>query len=906
MSPQAKTVWAKTDMVNPDPRRWLPLHRHLADTMATADQIWEHWLPEHIKQTITQDTGDETNAKNTFLFLAGIHDCGKASPAFAIQISLSSDYKYLVDRMEASGLTISPKLTLQDDNRCLYRHELVGYETIFSWLTSHKVSEKTAATYATVIGDHHGNGVTSDSIDRILNAGKRYLGDKSWKDVRNEFVDIQYKESGMQLPTQPLSRRSQILLGALVIMADWIASDQTLFPLTGSDNVSSIQRAEDAWKRLRLPEPWNPQPSEDINKLYNARFGFMPRRIQTELFRLAWAIDRPEVICVEAPMGEGKTEAALAAAEVLCHRFGFGGIYFALPTQATADAMLERLLHWVERMPSDGRPEAASVFLSHSKRMFNDTFDELPWAVSNVDDGHLQAVSNDWLRGRKRGNLADFVVGTIDQVLAVALKERHMVLRHLAMASKVIVLDEIHACDAYMDEYLEDALEWLGYYEVPVILMSATLTSERRFQLLDAYERGRGHAMESFISAVDTPLLSHSGGILSMPSKTNRHMNVDIVLADDDPVWLRELAAQTVAANGRIAIIRDTVFRAIETFRYLKKHGLNPILDHSRFTARDRSRQDRLVMEAAGPDASKPAIVVATQVIEQSLDVDFDVMVSDVAPMDLLLQRVGRLHRHDKQRPAGFENPRVYVAGVRFDYGSPKFARGIGKVYGNWPLYRTLNVLDLRHTGSRAYIQLPQHLPLLVEKAYRPDGSKWPEEWQAFQKWSEKTAMQSYKAHNPRMLPTPHRDNPDAPSLDGWLNVSKSDKDSMETGKFGVRDGGDTCDVILLNKEHGCLYPMGSDEPLPLDPMDMNRDEWKDIMSSSITVSRFMTGGMGLKQFVDLIDSNAPEAWRMLVETGPLQGQSAIVFENGSRRFLRKGTTPLTLAYDPEEGWRTE
>jgi CRISPR/Cas system-associated endonuclease/helicase Cas3 len=215
-------------------------------------------------------------------------------------------------------------------------------------------------------------------------------------------------------------------------------------------------------------------------------------------------------------MGDGKTEAAMMAAEVLAARSGAGGVMIALPTQATSDAMFRRMMEWIEHQPAvepegsvvpdGGEPDdRRSVFLAHGKAWLNPDFRAVPRGRSLARD--MDSDSDDraktrgkcvdhgayvdqWMTGRRKGVLADFVVGTIDQVLFVSLQSRHVALRHLALARKVVILDEVHSFDAYMDVYLERALEWLGSYGVPVIALSATLPSELRKRLLDAYQRG--------------------------------------------------------------------------------------------------------------------------------------------------------------------------------------------------------------------------------------------------------------------------------------------------------------------------------------------------------------------------------------------------------------------------------
>ncbi len=198
------------------------------------------------------------------------------------------------------------------------------------------------------------------------------------------------------------------------------------------------------------------------------------------------------MMIIEAPMGEGKTEAALAVTEIFAARSGAGGCFIALPTMATGNAMFPRMLHWLKRLPN--KAGTHSVFLAHSKAALNEEYTTLArqdnGRITDVDrDGTegewqprsdervapAQLVAHHWLRGRKKGMLSSFVTGTIDQLLFTGLKSRHLALRHLAMAGKVVVVDEAHAYDTYMNSYLDRVLSWLGAYGVPVVVLSATL-----------------------------------------------------------------------------------------------------------------------------------------------------------------------------------------------------------------------------------------------------------------------------------------------------------------------------------------------------------------------------------------------------------------------------------------------
>lgn len=920
------TIWAKTDMQHPSPERWLPLTRHLEDTREVAKLIWRRWLSPHVKAILADDLGTEAAAYATYQFLAATHDIGKASPAFAVQLLLNDhrimeNYEYLIQRMEDSGYKIPS--AARGPMRGKFRHELVGYYAMRKWLHDHQCDDITAESYADVLAAHHGSGIDFNAIRRTWGQGrfagktppnKAYVGTGAWGDARNTLIDMQWTDTGMTMPEGPLTRRAQLLLTAMVIMADWIASDQTRFPLIGNYETSSEQRAAQAWDELKLPEPWHPQTTQDESSLFEERFGFAPRPFQQEAIHIARTMREPGIMVLEAPMGEGKTEAALAAAEILASRFGLGGVYFALPTQATANAMFDRLLAWLNRMPANGRPVAESVFLAHGRNQFNDSFNALPaWFDGGIGideqegDGYLHAVANSWLRGGKRGNLANFVVGTIDQVLAVSLRSRHLVLRHLSMANKVVVLDEVHACDAYMSQYLDRTLEWLGRMRVPVILLSATLTPDKRRELIDEYENGispdpRPRDDGNRRETIATPLISTIGGS-SAPDGSGRKSTMKVRLLHGGE--LDRIVDDAWNAGAKIAIIRNTVGRALSTYDELRKHGYQPVLDHSRFTAKDRAAHDDNVLSVLGPSAHGPAIVVATQVMEQSLDVDADIMISDMAPMDLLLQRAGRLHRHEQPRPEGYEQPTLLLDGVMVDGESVRFdgSLKVGYVYREWQLMRALAVMGF-HDSATATVRFPADIPRLVAEAY--DGNAptvWNGEDKALENWQEAIAAKVEKTRRGGMLSGPWQSREEGPLMVNWLAVGKDDPSNDENRS--VRDGRDSIDVILMERDgDGNLHAFGDDKPLPLDPFDMDRAEVNSVLSRTVSVSATMLSGMPLDAFRDAI-RNVERDWFVdgLGKHGPLQGRPILVLGGGSA-VVDAGDRALRVEYDSNRGLR--
>ena len=500
LSAAARSVWAKASRTD-DTSMSLP--RHLADAAAVAGHLWDGWVPASVRARVAAALpGGQDDGRLLVTWLAGIHDVGKASPAFAVQVEETAPH--LTDAMRRQGLDVPYPLP----DRRLVRHELVGHHAVSRWLVdAHEFRPRTAATYAVAVGGHHGAPPNLEDLKRAREM-PRLVGRDSWAAVRTELLDHVADRTGASTrlaawSTCALPIPVQVVVGALVILADWLASDEDLFPYEGPR--SSAERAADAWARAGLSPPWRAAaPPADTGALFARRFalpdGSRPRPVQETVLDVVRRPEVPGLVVVEAPMGEGKTEAALAAAEVLAHRTGAGGLFVALPTTATSDAMFTRVRDWVERLPSSDGPGVLSLHLAHGKAALNPDARSLPRgggaacvAADGGDGGGggpVDAVADQWLHGRKRGPLASVVVGTIDQVLFAALKSKHLVLRHLALAGKVVVIDEVHAVDVFMSSYLQRALHWLAAHGVPVVLLSATLADGQRRSLVEAYASG--------------------------------------------------------------------------------------------------------------------------------------------------------------------------------------------------------------------------------------------------------------------------------------------------------------------------------------------------------------------------------------------------------------------------------
>lgn len=811
LSAATLSAWAKSDSGGGS----LSLVRHLADSAAVAGIVWDRWLPVRTKMMISAGLpGGIGDGRVLLCWLAGVHDIGKLTPAFACQVA------DLADRMHLFGLRIGS----MPANRRALPHGLAGQVALERFLHKQGWSIKVARSYSSVIGSHHGRpptGAESDAAPHL----PALLGGAEWERCREELLSYMSESVGavdrlsdwreVRLPLP-----SQVLLTAAVIVADWIASNQDLFPLD-SDRVSNSFAAQ-AWKQLGLPEPWTPSPAPAGAELFRSRFdlpeGAGIRPLQSQCLRLAEQMPAPGLMIIEAPMGEGKTEAALLAAEVLARRFGLGGVFVALPTMATSNAMFDRVHQWIDRLPDS----AGSIFLAHGKAALNSTFSQLRhkgFASVGMDCGDDSVIAHAWYVGKK-GPLANMVVGTIDQVLRAALKVRHVMLRHLALANKVVIIDEVHAADAYMGTYLSRCLEWLGAYRVPVLLMSATLPPAQRHSLLDAYQRGvrNGEVTDEIPAPVSYPSVSVWPAVdqPAFVAASGRCLNVGLEWLDDDPGTVIAALREALCEGGIAGIVCNTVSRAQQIFSALLEDpdfaDDELLLVHSRFVSNHRAALEDRLRALLGPPGKgqRPNrfVLVGTQVIEQSLDIDLDILITDLAPLDLMLQRIGRLHRHAREmRPPRLERARCLVRGLDRSTAVPVPVKGSLAVYRAARLLRAAAVL---HRRTSTVIAIPADIPGLVTEAYSESFTA-PPGWEAAlgaadAEWADFVADQKRRA-NDYLLGAPYGERT---NLRGWLIAEASDDVEGVGGQAQVRDAEDSIEAIVVQRRADGVHALAT------------------------------------------------------------------------------------------------
>lgn len=910
LSKQARSLWGKSD--GDEGACWLPLYMHMLDSEGIAGRLWDEWLPEGTRATLIRALGGEPRqARRLACFIAGAHDIGKATPSFqgmpcgrgGLTLEHIPSKAGLPFGEDIKGHRVSHPVA-----SCLILLDVLV--NVYGW------DVRGAKSVAAVVGCHHGkppadkdvpNRIREEELPQAQGLGWDEESAGRWESVQKELIALVARAVGLTsddlaaLGGTFVPAPAASLLTGLVIMADWLASDQGLFPYvsrgyddedidadrlrlppsTWEDVARQVSRA---WGRAGLIPAWHEDlvSGMSIDDLYRERFGFLgsmrPRPVQQAAVEAALSVETPGLMIIEAPMGEGKTEAALAAAEVLAARTGRGGVCMALPTMATTDAMFGRVHRWIERLPHDGGSDARSMFLAHGKARLNEEFQGLRRiggrraAFSMAEDlqegGEAQrspsdsAVVSQWMQGRKKGMLANFVVCTVDQVLMGALEMKHLSLRQLSLANKVVVIDECHAYDSYMRCYLNRVLGWLGAMGVPVVLLSATLPIDQRHEMLESYLSGQcaapvqvsargakrkrpprfsdsegssavgtsaslqGTAAAPAVSdtqaqptgAQETsayPLITYTDGTKGIcsvdPDPSDRSLEVGIALAEDGDDDLVALLEGCLKGGGCAGVICTTVTRAQHAAQVLRSaFGHDAVvLAHSRFTDLDRMASETRLRNLLGPEATREngkrperLIVVGTQVLEQSLDIDFDVLVSDVAPIDLAMQRLGRLHRHRRQRPCGLEAAVCYIRGIEtWEEDGPVFSKGVATVYPAATLLETLGILGLTDEGTSCTVGLPADIARTVRDAYG-DKVALPQAWRERYEKDKGTRVDEVGRKKAKAGACLLRDGAamvrQRETLVNWYKAKDLETRDQDYGPRAVRDTGETVEVLLL------------------------------------------------------------------------------------------------------------
>ena len=778
--------WAKTDRDSDaeiPPYHLLPYHNldvaAAAQVLLEQNTLWRRRLSEAL------DLEDE-RLLSFVTFLFALHDIGKYAGSFqhlneklCAKLGAGTRKKAYSVRHDTLGYLLWRDVL----------HEVMWAE---DWLGIKELDELADEDpeggwdymdpLAQAVTGHHGAPPQPENqhMRRFFSESARQAAVAYAKEVRAllipnpPFVRWDYEEH------VPRAQRTTWMVAGLTVLADWIGSNagpngEYFFRFEEEFEEENAhlekywskaqEQAREAVHAAGVTAPVASAAATGLHELFpkHAENDHDPTPLQQHA--IEYPIESgPQLFILEDATGSGKTEGAVVLTHRLMQQGEAEGAYVGLPTMATANAMHERLTDTYHRLFKEN--SSASYVLAHSARehvpsyqdtirLENPSSDPGEASDSQDDDQEKekdltgQAQCAAWLAdNRKKALLANVGVGTIDQALIGTLPSRHQSLRLLGLGRSVLVVDEVHAYDEYVSSLLRHVLRFQAAMGGSAVLLSATLPGKLRQKLCDAFRQGLPDGEKDTVEEDHFPLVAHvspGGNIDEMPidrsDRSKHHVGVEFFEAEKGAgEEARKCVSEkllTVARDGGCACwIRNTVDDAISAWKDLREQHDDPdkvLLFHARFTLGDRQGKEAKVLrhfgEESGPDERGGYILVATQVVEQSLDLDFDYMVSDLAPIDLLIQRAGRLHRHLRggQRPDAASSAVIGILTPTFSDEPPKtwYANLFEKAQYVYPhaghLWRTMKVLK-----DKERIHIPEDARTLLEAVYREDDLEHP------------------------------------------------------------------------------------------------------------------------------------------------------------------------------------
>lgn len=709
---------------------WHLLPYHCLDVAA----VGRMWLEDDkpLKSRIAYSIGVDVDDKKLYgiiCFFLTLHDLGKFDIRFESKVPEIRDTIW--KEIDLNDLQLSSAEITGFD------HGKAGYDLFIRFCPQlldlnerdEEILDKWKPWVAAVCG-HHGviprnaEWHNPNAEDKILKHDR--LARQAWFISMLDLFGVNTKD----IPV--LQEMNQGFLAGFCSVADWIASNE-MFVRWCKNEIPVHRYFEDALEHCKKKDILK---KIGITGYHASKFAGVkallgpkdePRQIQTLVDSLP---TEPGLIIIESTTGSGKTEAALAYAWRFIDNGLSDAIVFALPTQATADAMLERLQNFALVLFEGGD---SNLVLAHGKAKYNETFANLkaasrPGASQKGDQGSVQCA--EWIScSRKRVFLGQIGVCTIDQVLLSVLPVRHNFVRSFGVGKSVLIIDEVHAYDRYMYGLLEEVLKRQKAAGGCAVLLSATLPAIQKQELFGAWEDD-GHGTTIDVNAA-YPLISRltvSGNSTEVTVDKSemppaRDVGIELTISQDmepDDSGFTKLI-NAASGGATVAIVCNIVQSAQRIARHLRGVCVVPVdIFHARYRFKDRKSKEAAAKNSYGKTAPRTTgrILVATQVVEQSLDLDFDWMVTQLCPVDLLFQRMGRLHRHERKRPAGFENPFCTIlTNENNDFGIHEIIYGDARV-----LWRTRETLKT----CESVIHFPAAYRTWIESVYSKEW--WDEE----------------------------------------------------------------------------------------------------------------------------------------------------------------------------------
>lgn len=734
-------------------RDWHPLVDHCLDVSMVFRALVE--LPG-IRRALEAAAGQPLSSAqlDRLGVFALLHDIGKCNHGFQAKSN--------VQTREVAGHVREVAPLLLCEQLGADAAEALAFDTLCTWfMDSDQASCPTAARFLIAAVSHHGEPQKIDSWEAWGQSATGWPSAKLWRPQagRDPIAGVHALVSlardtfpeafATQVPPLPERVALEHRFSGLVMLADWLGSDTRFFPFRKTADEDRLAFARTQARHALAVSGLDCEPARIALVThvpgFVGLFGREPYPLQSRLAQ-EQAIDADSrLLIAESDTGSGKTEAALAWFLRLYAAGKVDGLYFALPTRVAARELCGRVEGMLKRlMELSGAAPAPCLLAVPGYARATDATDGLPdptgilW--SEEDDAerreHFWAAEHP-----KRFLAAPVAVGTVDQALLSAIKTRHAHLRSVCLDRHLLVVDEVHASDPYMHQLLRSLLDGHRARGGWALLLSATLGEAARALFTGQPTRPLAAAVELFY-----PALTDGRGIPQrVPSPVGRGKAVEVQFRDalDDIETVLGWIAEALAASARVLVVCNIVQRAIDLQRAVEADARIPrtalfALDgvicphHGRFAAADRERLDAAVSARFGKDSAPgPALLIGTQTLEQSLDLDADLLITDHAPMDVLLQRIGRLHRHPRKRPEAYAAARCFVLSApstefadwiqvrsKSAPGEARGPAGFGTVYADLrTLVQTRVVLE-----AQPHIELPRDNRHLVESALHPEA----------------------------------------------------------------------------------------------------------------------------------------------------------------------------------------
>lgn len=750
-------AWGKRDRSAEG--RVLPLADHCLDVAAVVRRLLG--LPNIRRRLARLGDRDDLSALDVerLSALAFLHDVGKCSLGFQSKALSTRARTELLRRAgggwhECGHTTIVTPFFSRDprDARAADLRDALGVDRLFDW------GESSAFELWLAAVSHHGEPIRLADL-RHVEWTWRAAPDDSY-DPREAVVELRKVldtacgaafAAGEGLPDAAAFTHG---FAGLVSLADWIGSNAKVdfFPYDLAHGIErdagARERADTVLRRMRVD--MSPARATRRADNFETVFGFSPRPLQI-------AASDPElgpIVVVESETGSGKTEAALWRFRTLFERGEVDGLAFFLPTRVAATQIHDRVHRCVSKLfpEAQTRPNVVLAVPGYVRADGENAIEVLPqFEVLWPDSGDPDAPARRWAaEGIKRYFAASVAVGTIDQLLLSGLRVSHSHLRAAGLLRHLIVVDEVHASDPYMAELLRGVLERHVAAGGHAMLLSATLGNATRERLLSVGRR-RGPA-EPGHESVPYPAISDAKALRPIAAfGPEKHVDAELSALAEHPSALAARLVDAVAAGARVLVIRNTVRLAHATQLALEER-LAPdaaawfrtadqiAMHHGRYAALDRVLLDREVERLYGKGAPAGArVLVGTQSLEISLDCDADLLVTDLAPVDVLLQRIGRLHRHERARPSACSRARVVVLtpetrelgahlrGGRLGFGPRSPYENVLAVEATWRELERRGTLTIPK-DNRELVEAATD-PMRLEALARALGGAWPDHW---------------------------------------------------------------------------------------------------------------------------------------------------------------------------------